>query len=112
MEAKFGPESPHVGDPPLQLRQPLLTPALHRDRPTTEARRQGSPRRKPMLSRQRHSGLGLIVHNSHVPAKLRNEREATLRKGDTEGMLQLLRQCQRVFTPCVGLVGESHEPKT
>ena len=101
-----GSLGPQSGDPLLQLHQPLLALTLHRERPPAETGCQGGPRRKSVLGRERHSGLCLLAHISYVPTKLRDERATTQRIRHTEGMLQLMGQCQGILATCVSLIRE------
>ena len=97
------PGGPKGGDPLAYLGHALLALALHGQRPPTQARSHGRPLWKALLGRERDSGLCLLVHGRHVPAKLRDEGRLTPRIRQTKGMRQLVRQCQGLVEAGQGL---------
>src|SRR5215468_10448990 len=56
----YRPRGPQGGDPLADLRHPLLTLALHGQRPPAQARSPGRPEWKALLGRERDGGLGLL----------------------------------------------------
>ncbi len=99
------------GDPLAYLGHPLLALALHGQRPPTEARSQGHPEWKSLLSRERDGGLCVLVHGRHVAAKLIDEGRPTSRRRQTKGMRQLVCQRQGIVEAGQGLLRVPQQPE-
>src|SRR4029453_7641649 len=88
-DAQRCPGSPPGGDPLADLYHPLLTLALHGQRPSTQGRSHGRPLWKALRDRERNGGLCLLVHGRYVPAPLIEVGRPNPCKRQTIGMRQL-----------------------
>ena len=77
----------------------------------TQARSHGRPLWKALLSRERDSGLCLLVHGWYVPATLRDHGSPTPRPRQTKGMRQLVRQRQGLLEASQGLLRVPEQPE-
>ena len=105
------PGGPPGGDPLADLGHPLLALALHGQRPPAQDRSRGRPDWKALLGRERDSGLCLLVHGWHVPAKLIDPGRPKPRKRQTIGMRQLVRQRQGLVEADQGLRRVPQQPE-
>ena len=76
-----------------------------------QARSHGRPEWRPVLSRERDSGLCLLVHAWHVPTKLCDEGCITPGSRQGIGMRQLMCQRQGRVDACQGLRRVPQQPE-
>src|SRR5262245_40682955 len=110
-EEQFIPGGSAGGDPLADLSHPLLALALQGQGPPTRTRSPGRPEENSLRSRERDSGLGVLVHGQHVSATLIDKGHHTSRIRQTKGMRQLVRQRQGLVEAGQGLLWIPQQPE-